>query len=109
SVVSGACAGGAAPGSGNTAIFDDTCSTNCSPSINAAIDVGGIDLSSGYGGTISQGAHVVTIETSYSQAGGTFAGGSSAIDLFPGTNSGVFTLSGGTFTSTSATMTFTGN
>lgn len=102
SLVAGVCAGGPAPGASDTAIFDGTCSSNCSATINASIDIGGLALNSGYAGTVTQGAGFsVTVETGgYSQAAGTFVGGSSAM-----TDNGNFTMTGGTFTSTSGTFT----
>jgi len=91
--------GGAAPGAGSQAIFDGTCSANCSPTIAASISVSGIRMLTGYGGTITQAAgQTVTIGTAgWYQEAGLFAGGTSAI-----TFNGPFTLTGGSYTGTSA-------
>lgn len=99
---------GAVPGSGNVAIFDadaaTTCGANCSPTIDSNISVAGINMKTGYGGTISQGAHTITVGTSgWTMAAGTFAGGSLDITVY-----GDFTLTGGSFTSTSAYFNFPG-
>ncbi|TSC72128.1 MAG: RTX toxins and related Ca2+-binding domain [Parcubacteria group bacterium Gr01-1014_38] len=98
-----ACGGGdagAAPGSADVAIFDADCDNNAA--IDANLSVAGIDLNLGYVGTVTQNAGItVTVGSSnYVQAAGTFSGGNSAITLQK------FTLSGGTFTSTSGTLTF---
>ncbi|MFC1576119.1 DUF2341 domain-containing protein [Candidatus Omnitrophota bacterium] len=56
------------PGAGETAIFSDASSENCS--IDAPITIGSLDIRSGYGGTITQGANLI-ITGDYSQAAGT--------------------------------------
>jgi formylmethanofuran dehydrogenase subunit C len=98
------CNGGAAPGNGDLAIFDGTCTSNCSAHITSGIDVGGINLNAGYTGTVTQdNGNGFTIEsTGYSQAAGTFVGSSAGDGI---TNNGPFALSGGTFTNTSGTWT----
>lgn len=92
-------AGGSPPGSGDTAIFDGTSTKDAT--IDTDIDVGGIDINSAYTGTITQPAgNTVTVGSgNFDQDGGTFTGGSNAIDI-----NGDFILNGGTFTSTSGTM-----
>lgn len=92
--------GGSAPGSDDVAIFDSySGAVNCT--IDASINVAGIDINTGYTGTITQGAgNTVTVGTSnYNQEAGTFTGGDSAITM-----NGSYTLAGGTFTSTSGTL-----
>jgi hypothetical protein len=98
------CNGGAAPGNGDVAIFDGTCSSNCSTHMTTNIDVNGLNLNSGYTGTITQdtGNSVNIGGTGYSQAAGTFVGSSGGDGI---TLNGPFSLSGGTFTNTSGTMT----
>jgi hypothetical protein len=99
STTSGGSSGASVPGSGDVAKFDGNGTGNCT--INATVNVAGIDMGSGYSGTISQGSYVVTVGSShFNIAGGTFTGGSLKIDI----NGGNFTLSGGTFTSTSDTL-----
>jgi hypothetical protein len=93
--------GEAVPGSGQVALFDGQSSTeDCN--INANISVGGILINNGYSGTITQeSTRTVTIGSSgYTQHSGTFAGGDAKITI----NTGDFTLSGGSFTSTSGML-----
>lgn len=87
------------PGVSDIAIFDTTCTNNAT--IDKNISVAGITISTGYTGTITQSStFTVTVGSShYSQADGTFTGGSGTIDI-----NGTFTLSGGTFTSTGGTF-----
>lgn len=97
------CGGGDAslpPISGDTAIFDADCDNGAT--INSALDVTTFDMQSGYAGTITQSAALTA--STYSQAGGTFTGGSANIDI-----NGAFTLSSGTFTSTTGTLFMGGN
>jgi hypothetical protein len=120
----GACwQGGSAPGSSNTAHFDATCTSNCSPTIAAGITVGGIWLHSGYTGTITQGtatitsngdveldsgtltvvSSTVTYKKRFTVAGGTYNAGSAATNL-----KGGITISSGTFNGNSAPISATG-
>lgn len=87
------------PGSSDIATFDGTSTKNVT--INTGITVGGIDINTGYTGIITQmNTFTVNLGTTgaWTQDAGTFTGGDSAIDL------GSFTLAGGTFQSTSGTM-----
>ena len=97
---------GVVPGAGNTAIFNDICVSNCDPTMNIVINVGGINIEGTYGGTITQAAgQTITIGVSgWTQAAGTFTGGNSAVTI-----NGVFTLSGGVYTATSGTWTQSAN
>jgi len=96
---SGGPGGSSVPGSGNVAIFDGNGAGACA--INAAVDVLGINITAGYDGTITQGAFNITAgSTGWTQAGGTFNGGSNPIAI-----NGPVALSGGTFKSTSGTLT----
>ncbi len=101
--------GGAVPGSTNVALFDGTCTSNCSPTINANTTVGGIRMAAGYTGTITQGSgYSLTLGTSGSnnlvEMAGTFTGSSGGI-----TNPHDFAISGGTFTAGAQTITESGN
>lgn len=91
---------GAAPGGSNIAVFDGTCSSNCSPTITADPNVGGVYLKSGYTGTITQspGIALSVLSSGWVQEAGTFAGGNSSI--YFGSGAG-FKLTGGIFTTTS--------
>jgi hypothetical protein len=94
--------GDSLPGTGDIATFDSTSTDNAT--IDANIDVGGIDINSGYTGVITQGSSIVTVGSSnYDQAAGTFTGGSGKIDV-----NGNLTISGGTFTSTSGVLEVSG-
>lgn len=103
STTSGGAGGASVPGSGDVAKFDGNGTGNCT--IDAAVNVAGIDVQAGYTGIISQGANTITIGTSNAVfAGGTFTGGSSAITL-----NGSLTISGTAFTSSSDVLTLNSN
>lgn len=93
--------GGVVPSTTDIAVFNSSATDNCTLDTN--ISVAGINITAGYIGNITQSAsYTVTIGTEgFTQSGGTFTGGDSAITI-----SGNFTLSGGTFTATSGTTTF---
>jgi hypothetical protein len=91
------------PGAGDVAIFNGICTgLNCNAQIDSNLSVRGIILQNTYTGTLTQNAsRTLTIGTAgYTQAGGTFAGGDSAMTI-----NGVYSLSGGTFTATSGVWT----
>ena len=90
--------GGVVPGSGDNAIFG-ACSTNCNPTINTSISVGGIEIYSNYTGTITQASGSAIDVGHFTQGGGTFVGGNSAMGSF----NFDFVMNGGTFTATSGT------
>lgn len=93
--------GGAAPGSGNLAVFNGTCVTNCSPVINANISVAGIRMATGYTGTITQSPGItILLNSHWVQQAGTFVGGNSSIQTYQN-----YSAIGGTFTSTSGVFT----
>lgn len=75
---------------------------NCNATVDGNITVGGVVLTSTYAGTITQGAgFTMAIGASgWNQSAGTFVGGTADITL----TSSSFTLSGGSFTSTSANL-----
>ncbi len=87
------------PGINDVADFDDAiCGANCNAIINSIISVRGIKTSSTYTGTITQSSGVtITLGSKgFRQSGGTFIGGNSTILV-----NGTFSVTGGTFTSTS--------
>ena len=94
--------GGLIPGAADVATFDGTSSKNAI--VNVAVNVGGVSIA-GYGGTITQAAGIaVTVgATGWTQAGGTFVGGTAAFTL-----NGPYQLTSGGYTTTSGTMTVTG-
>ncbi len=96
--------GGVAPQAADTVVFDGTSVENCT--INTDITVAHLQLNSGYTGVVSQGTSNITVDGAYTQAAGTFTGGSGNFLL--GTYWAAwdrFTLSGGTFTAPSGTFT----
>lgn len=91
----------AVPTSADVATFDGTSTKDVT--IDSNINVLGIDINSGYTGTITQASTVtITVDSSgFAQDDGIFVGGDSAIDI----NDGSFTLgSGAGFTATSGTL-----
>ncbi len=83
------------PGSSTIALFSASSTANCS--LNEDASVAGITITSGYTGTITQpNSDYIYIGTSgYSQAGGTFTGGSTTNSFF--WDNGTFSFTGGTF------------
>ena len=90
------------PGTGDVATFDAT-STKAA-TIDITISVGGVDINTGYSGTITQSAALTVGGSNYDQADGIFTGGSASV-----TFNGTFTLTGGTFTQTTGTTTYAGS
>jgi hypothetical protein len=88
--------GGVVPGSSDDVTF--SASSTQPVTINQNVAVSSITVTSGYTGTITQGAYSVTLtpsspsSTAYAQAAGTFTGGTGAM-----TANGNFSLSGGSF------------
>src|SRR6184192_2741647 len=95
--------GDTVPGTADTVVFDGTSTKNAT--IDTNISVTGIQINTGYTGTITQsGSSTVTIDVAgFFQSSGTFTGGSGAIDI-----NGNFALSGGTFAASSGTTFFGG-
>ena len=85
--------------SGTTDVIYSASSTTSS-TLNAAVNVKSITITSGYTGTITQSAGITVTAGSggFSQAGGTFTGSNSAGDFIK--VGGSFSLAGGIFTST---------
>jgi len=126
SLSSGGAGNAGVPGNNDVVFFDGNGTGACT--INTAVNVLGINIAAVYGGTISQGAFAITVgNTGWTQAGGTFTGSASAIgttasfSLTGGTfNAGAgqsitlsgayshFNVSGGTFSPSTSTVSFTG-
>ncbi|MBL7812770.1 MAG: choice-of-anchor D domain-containing protein [Bacteroidetes bacterium] len=105
SASSGGASGASVPGVNDLAIFDGAGGANGPCSINTNVSVSGIQIN-GYNGTITQNAFTITMAADgYSQNSGTFSGSASAITI---NSTGTFTLTGGSFTSTSGTLTISG-
>ena len=100
------CTGGGAsvPGASDVAIFDPDCDN--SATVNANWSVQGINIQSGYSGTVTQsGSNTLTVGSgNYVQADGTFTGGSGTITV-----NGSLTLSSGSFANSSGGMTVSGD
>lgn len=96
---------GAVPGSTSTALFSSSSTVNCN--INAAINVAGINITSGYTGTITQnsGESMTVGTSSWTQSGGTFTGSSASTTNDAITVNGAYALTGGIFTSTAGNLT----
>jgi hypothetical protein len=92
------------PVTGFLAIFDGGGTGPCTP--NADVSAVGIDVQSTYPSTLTQGGNTFTLgPNGFSQAGGTFSGGTAELTV-----DGQYSLSGtGAFTSTSTRMTVNGN
>lgn len=95
--------GSAVPGASNVAIFNGTCSTNCSPIISSNININGIRINSSYAGTITQnsGQTITVGSKGWIQSAGTFVG--SNADIIINNNFKVIT---GNFQATSGTLSF---
>src|SRR5580700_372346 len=108
SASSGGLGGQSVPGAGDNVFFDGGASPlfldngNCT--IDVAVSVASITISSGYTSTISQGANTIAVSGAATFGGGKFTGGSANITI-----TGVFTLSATTFTSTTAILELQGN
>ncbi|MBL8029258.1 MAG: hypothetical protein JNL74_22745, partial [Fibrobacteres bacterium] len=91
--------GGAAPGTTDTAFYGKQSNKNCV--VNIAPSIKGMQISSPYAGTISQSTgNAITIGTGgFSQASGIFTGANKKVTV-----GGLCTITGGTFTSTSETL-----
>ena len=96
--------GNVLPGAADVATFDATSSKNAT--INGVVNVAGVSIGAGYAGTVTQGPGIaVTVgATGFSQTGGTFAGGTSAVTV-----NGPFTFTSGSFAATSGTLSVSGN
>ncbi len=95
---------GGVPGAADVAVFGPGAVK--SVVVNASISVAGITVDAGYTGTLTQAAgRTITVgATGLSQTDGVVVGGDSAITI-----NGPLTLAGGTFTSTSATLSVGGS
>lgn len=99
--------GGAVPSSTSTVLFkDDFCSSNCDANIDVVPAMRGLVMQSPYTGTLRQasGIAVATGNRGWIQQAGIFVGGDSNMDF-----NGPFSLTGGTYTATSATSTYRAN
>src|SRR4029079_11007527 len=91
---SGGTGTGGCPGSNDVATFNGTSSADAN--VDTAVSVGGISITGAYGGSITVSASVTIGSTGFSQAGGSWNGGSQTMDI----NDGSFSVTGGTHTAT---------
>src|SRR5580700_6553775 len=82
---SGGLGGSSVPGAGDNVFFDGGASPlfldNGSCTIDVAVSVASITVSSGYTATISQGTNTIAVSGAASFGGGTFTGGSANITI----------------------------
>lgn len=97
SATSGGAPGASVPVAADAVFFDGNGLGNCNGDM--PVTVVSITIGSGYTGTISQNANAMVLTGAAALSGGIFNGGSSNITV-----GGAFTLSGTTFTSTSAIL-----
>jgi hypothetical protein len=87
--------GGVMPDNTQTAVFDATCSTNCSATMYVDTEVLGLEMNTGYNGSVSKisGAPFPRLDVSeFTIRSGTFNGGDFLVDI-----EGRFIQSGGVF------------
>lgn len=98
---SGGAGGASIPTASDVVVFDGAAGTNGACTLDAAVNILGLSMTSGFSGSITQETFSMTIgNTGAILSGGSFTGGSGSINV-----KGVFTLSGTNFTSTSGTLT----
>ena len=88
------------PGPSDDVVFDGTSGANCN--FDADISVNNIIITSAYTGTVNALATLPTINSNFSQAGGTFISTSGNMDVL-----GNISFTGGTFTHNSGDITVT--
>ena len=96
--------GGVVPGAADVASFDGTSSKNAT--MNVAVNVLGVSIGPGYGGTITQAAGIAATvgATGWTQSGGMFVGSTAAFTV-----NGPFAISAGSYSATTATLSVSGN
>ncbi|MFH1022763.1 MAG: hypothetical protein V1809_05190, partial [Planctomycetota bacterium] len=94
--------GDAVPGPLDTVRFDNTQTADCN--LTAPVNVAGIEVNAGYSGQIVPGGNTLTVGAGgFTQADGTFAGGTAAEDI-----NGSLSVTGGTFIATANTLSIAG-
>lgn len=92
--------GGVVPGASDVAIFDNNCSTFCSPSVDAVLAVAGINMRCSWTGNVVMSSYTLTVGASgITMDGGTFTGGSGLLDV-----SGSLTMTGGAINLSNGTV-----
>ena len=105
--------GGVPPGSGNRAVFDGTCVSNCNPSFSSNVDIGGIRMDAGYTGTIAPGTFQFQVRNlDFVINSGTFTGDPTGVAETRvhslGGRAGLV-IAGGTFNFPAGTLRFSGD
>ena len=100
--VSGGAGGFSVPVAGDAVTFNNIRRGNCT--IDVAVSIQSLTINTGYTGNIIQGAHTILIANDATLSAGQFLGGTSNITV-----GGTFTLSGTSFTSTSAILEIDGD
>lgn len=98
--------GGAAPSTNSQiAVFDGSCSSNCSPVLTGAVAIGGIRMNSGFTGSINQGAlyDITLTGQSFVMTAGSFVG-SSDVGRTLNIDNASFVVAGGSFTLPAGTL-----
>jgi hypothetical protein len=93
--------GNAVPTSGDVALFSGRCGVSCTATFAAPVAAAGVDLGPSFAGTVTQGTgQTITVGTSgFLQENGSFVGANANITI-----TGVLTLTGGSFLSTSSVL-----
>ncbi|MDO8335489.1 MAG: hypothetical protein Q7T74_01750 [Candidatus Saccharibacteria bacterium] len=89
------------PGASDVATFDGTSTKDATIDAGFTGSVAGVDINSGYTGTITAARSLTVGSSNFDQASGTWAGGAQTLDI----NDGSFTVSGGVHTATTGTWT----
>ena len=89
------------PGSSDVATFDGTSDKDATIDASFGGSVQGVDINSGYDGTITAARSLTVGSSNFDQASGTWNGAAQTLDI----NDGSFTVSGGSHTATSGTWT----
>jgi fibronectin-binding autotransporter adhesin len=99
--------GGVAPGANDVPYFSDTyCGATCNANFGGAVTIRGMYMATPYTGTIVQGTtNTLTVGLrGWTQTAGTFSGGDAAITMNFASHLGTFSVTGGSFLSTSNTL-----
>lgn len=97
--------GDVCPTDADIAIFDGTSTKDATIDASFGGEVSGLQINSGYSGTITMARSLTVGSDDFSQATGTFAMGSETLTL----NTADFTISGGTYDDGTGTVVFDGN
>lgn len=97
STTAGGTGGATVPTTLDDVFFDDIRDASCT--LDGAANMAALTMAAGYAGTVTQGAHTLTVGSTATLSGGVFAGGTSRIQVADN-----FVVSGAAFTSTADTL-----